>query len=874
MTRMARTQTNIRGATNGLAGVRTQMFQQGVSQVQSESAGLDPFRGDLTNAFNQFFGSIKNDIKSVQNTNFEIEKTRATEFAADMKARAVTEATDYYVTNPESRDINSALETEATDLQSNRHFVNTYKQTLGSSIGSRLYSDFTASQANRNPASFEANAQSFWEENFQNGTGDPQVDLAMQESFNRNYENNRIGAAQEVIRRQRAAASLAHTRNIYRTLREDGISVETLNGLMTGGPSNGQTRGQVASKNVGAVLEAAQNLSISADQASAIQTWMEMVPVGPNGETGQSIAHQFPIMATRFEAALPGIRARAATLEGMEVAQTEMTAFNAAMSSEDEIGRLTWLQNEGPASLEKLRSTPGVSSSVITAYRKDIAEATVKAIEYQGNVTDYSNLATGQALDLNVAAPSTDSENKAYYDVFNGLTPAGQGDMLRNSFTQFGEDGIPSQITGRVRAILSTGTPEQQSEMYGSLLQAVGVGASYRADIAEAILPDDRSKAIFDSIRVSNRVMPQSAAITMALSVDRTNAAIVYEERGGDVAYLGGTDGDTDKVSENLFGRDMDNRLLEAIGQDGYLWNPTVRMDASLQSVVLSTARQVALTVAGEGFEPNTQATTDEIMERTARIVGPSVALWGGTLTTGQAYNASASRDAIQLSTAVRNPLTGDAENTIETLNEDLLSLDGGLRKRTDVGEDATYSLVQDANNPDTNQFMVMANNMPVSFMVGETVYTDPRYNEDGDRLGILGNVSNWNTSVNLTGDVQQDRAAMASSLGPGVVLIPDYVNGEIVGYHLNVKPRFTERPRFSVEEQAERFEERQLFERTNPLLNPDYPDRWKQERNLNAIPDDYWDTEAGESLQNLIDTNDPTAVLVIQDTARQFNSE
>jgi len=58
MARMARSQTNYRGATGGLAGVKTQSFAQQVPEIQSEGAGLDPFRGDLTNAFNQFFGTV------------------------------------------------------------------------------------------------------------------------------------------------------------------------------------------------------------------------------------------------------------------------------------------------------------------------------------------------------------------------------------------------------------------------------------------------------------------------------------------------------------------------------------------------------------------------------------------------------------------------------------------------------------------------------------------------------------------------------------------------------------------------------------------------------------------------------------------------
>ena len=869
MTRMARTQSNIRGATNGLAGVRTQNFNQSVSEVQSESAGLDSFRGDLTNAFNQFFGSINNSIQSVQNTQFEIEKRKASDFAADMKARATTEATDYYVNNPKSRDVNTALETEDQDLQSNRHFVNTYKQTLGSNIGSRLYSDFTASQANKNPASFESNAQAFWNENYQDGTGDPMVDLAMQDSWNRNYENNRIGAAQETIRRQRAAANLEHVRNVYRTLQDGGITIESLNATLTGGPSNGRSAGQITAGNVGIALEAAQNMSISANDATVIQTWMDMVPTGPNGETGQSISQRFPRMAAKFEAALPSIRARSATLEGMEVAEGVMNDFSAAMATSDEVEKAAWLTTEGPASLERLRNTPGVSSGAITTYRTEMAKASADSVAYATSASQYERLAAGMPVEVGASAPETDQEIKAYSNTFDGLSPSAQGDMLRNTVINYGKDAVPAPVMNRIRSVLAVGTAEQKSEMFGALIQATGFGSSARADIADALLPDDMSRAIYNSIQTNSLTMPQSAAIAQATSMDYTNARMLFEERGGDNAWFGGADGKDEDVQDNLYGEAMEDQVLSAMGNR--TWFNDVQMDSNTQALILSTAREVGTQLALEGFTPNNKNTVTEMQKRVAAIVGPQLARWGDTITTGQAYSASANRDAVRLAPAVTNPITGNQENTLENLQNDLETLDGGLRKRTDI-DDATYSLVADSANQDQNLFTVRANGQPVSFVVGETVYTDPRYNEDGERLGVIGNITNWNTSIELTGDLQADREAMATTLGPGIILMPDYVNGTLVGYHLAAKPRFEEAAAYTLEEREERFNAQANFERFNPVFNNEYPNRTQQQQNLNAIPDDWWDTEEGQSLQNLIDNDDPRVPILVQDVARQFD--
>ena len=162
MARMARSQTNYRGATGGQAGVKTQSFAQQVPQIQSEGAGLDPFRGDLTNAFNQFFGSVQNSISGFQQTKHENDMIEAQEYAVDMKKQATVSATDYYMENPKSRDVGAALSTTSPEQQGNRHFVDTFKSSLGSNIGSRMYSDFALAQAQRAPSTFEANASQYW----------------------------------------------------------------------------------------------------------------------------------------------------------------------------------------------------------------------------------------------------------------------------------------------------------------------------------------------------------------------------------------------------------------------------------------------------------------------------------------------------------------------------------------------------------------------------------------------------------------------------------------------------------------------------------------------------------------------------------------
>ena len=105
MARMSRSQTNYRGATGGQASVKTQSFSHQNAAIQGEGAGLDPFRGDLTNAFNNFFGSVQNSISGFQQTKHENDMIEAQEYAVDMKKQATVSATDYYMENPTSRNV-------------------------------------------------------------------------------------------------------------------------------------------------------------------------------------------------------------------------------------------------------------------------------------------------------------------------------------------------------------------------------------------------------------------------------------------------------------------------------------------------------------------------------------------------------------------------------------------------------------------------------------------------------------------------------------------------------------------------------------------------------------------------------------------------
>lgn len=809
MTRMARSQTNFAAPNQGLAKVSTQFTNQAIPQFQSDSAGLDPFRGDMTNAFNNFFGSINNSISSVVETQRNEEKRVATEFADDMKARAANEATDYYMQNPEARDVETALETEDVDLRSNRHFVNTYKKTLGNNIGSRLYSDFTTSQASANPANFEANAQSFWEENYSGGTGDPQVDLAMQTAWTRNYENNRISAAQETIRRQRAAAALEHRRSIYRGLDGD-ISVEGLNELMgSGSSSGGETKGQLTARNFGIIMEAVSNGDLSNEQLSVVEAWINHVPEGPNGETGQSIAQRFPILADKAELQLPAIRARNATIEGQEAVTDITNKFNEGMAQfDDPVDQMNYLNQNAPAMIEQLRNTRGVSGTAIADLRKVIDTRRVDMLDYVTNRNAFAIVGAGGKPPFGWD-PTDPKAQTALVDAYAAADSAVEaGNILGNTAQLYGPTAIPDPIKEILNAQLTSPIPQDRLKAAQTILQASGVSGSFDGSIQDALLGDDAQLRM----NVIRDYMDQGQEINGAVVASgRVDAAIEQiDAEGIEVSYgfTEGTKAETDLAMGEFFSNEEMLTYLEStVEGKGFIGRVLTWQNGS----GITAEAQAAMRRAGDSYiyrrraEGQDRPTQGEIRKHVSDVMVDRMFLENGIWTYDETVQPTAD-GRVRVGYNVYNAQTGKSENTVKTMTDDIATLENSFFA---VNFEGDFRTIADPDFADQNGRMVMTDGMPVDLSIGTRMKVDDEYFGEGERRGQRRGLINdgrtgWNT-LTLTGDPETDAELLFPALGPGIILKPNRNgDGDVTSYGLTALPRFTEQPSVDVESEAQ----------------------------------------------------------------------
>lgn len=878
MVRMARTKTNIAAPNQGMAQIKTQTFNQSVPQFESEGKGLDPFRGDMTNAFNNFFGSLNESVGKVENFYEERALDEAKVYAQDMKARAATEAQDYYIRNPKARNVETALETEDTDLQSNRHFVNTYKQTLGSNIGSRMYSDFTASQASKSPANFEANAQAFWEENYTDGTGDPMVDLAMQTAWSRNYENNRISASQETIRRQRAAARLEHNRSIYRGMQGD-VSVESLNTLMgSGSTTSGETRGQLASRNFGVIMEAVNNGDLSHDDLNVVNAWINNVPNSRpdgTGQAGQSIAQRFPILAAKAELQLPAIRARNASLEGQQAVVGITNSFNEGLSQfTDPVDQMKYLNENGPAAVEQLRNTRGVSGSSISAFRTSIDTKRNDMLDYVTSRNVYASVASGGAVPLGFDL--TDKSNHAaLIDAYRTAeTPTAAGSLLGNVFRLNGPDAIPSALKDQLNSEMVNGSPDQRAKATNTILQASGVGQSFDINTQNALLNEDAQVRMNVVRSYIEQGEPTSDAIAMSLKVDA--AVELVTEEGWELQYnaTGNTSEQEAHMQDFFISSNMLSYLETTVEGKGLLG----RVFSFQNGKTITAQAQAAMRRAGDSFVIQQRTlglgrpTEGQIRQHVSNTMVDKMYIEEGVWKFGESVESSTDINRVRVGTQVVNPETGIAENTINNTAQDMSILEDSFFNNN---FDGTFRTVADPDAIDVNGQMVVMDGLPLNLSIGTQIQVDQEYYSEGENRGklrgALNDGINGATTVTLTGDQAADAELLFSALGPGVKLRPSRdLNGNTIGYGLTVVPRFFGVGSTDVEALAE--EVRGMPVDPNSFNNASgYPVR-AEPSIMERIPDTFWQTDEGRALKAGLDRNDPTAAQSLEGVARRFD--
>lgn len=193
-----------RNPNAGLAKIKNQRFNQAVPKQVSSMEGISVPAGDLTQAFNNFFGKVQDSLGNVNSAYWAVEKIDAEKYANKMKDKAKADAYSYTRENKvdpknQSTYVSTALE---NNPETNTHYIDSYKTSLGKNLGFSMWNDFSAEAVNQPPENFDSFANDWWSRKWGSGTGDMLTDTAAQHSFQSNLHEASLKAKLETVKLQ------------------------------------------------------------------------------------------------------------------------------------------------------------------------------------------------------------------------------------------------------------------------------------------------------------------------------------------------------------------------------------------------------------------------------------------------------------------------------------------------------------------------------------------------------------------------------------------------------------------------------------------------------------------------------------------------
>ena len=807
MARMSRTRTDVPDA--GGQTVAPKRFSHAVPTITSEMAGVDPFAGDLTNAFNNFFNKANDSLNTIQSANFAVKQEKLKRERALRDQQATNEAAEA-VNNGQTMD--EAVAGLQHDPNEFPHYITTFKEAYGANMGARIWNDFTLSMENQDPANFEALAEQWREDNIGNGTGDEIVDTHMNAMWSQNYEPARVEAGRAAIANTREDTLLETTRSVFNEMSSGNFGMLELNNLVTRVdslfPANSQGRNRAIAW--GMARDNAIRLGVG-----PTQNFLRMLRE-PDAETGQSLADRFPIVSQQLESETIQRMNSMITLDGQ-------TAYAAASNQLESL----IATNTDPKALElelarffpkfaELENTPGITLSQIQQLRSRFSEQVSEVAAFgaglegiregvrsnnwapsltQENVSDFAYDYITREFDfINDPSVRVEEKNDGTAELFDPTVEAAR--TLQGVYFRYGASAFSDEMKG----YFTNGLRSTDANVVQRTVAAIR-GADPSGTLASELLGHDQfALGVYETIVASNRA---PGVVTATVNSPEFQAALQeIGDAGGVAQYQFGTDLTKNEaeaaLDDRLTAGNLGEAIEEAMDADGLLNWTSPTLDARVRQAARDAYTFEIALAAADGV-----ALTDEQLdERVATRLAPSLMIVDGVVRMNEGVVGGNI-----IGRAVPNGVPGEFENTAATLMDDIEQLQDGLPTlQRSIGgpllEDASLT-VRRVNTPDLEndpEFSGMlgvfyeGSGQQVVIPTGVPLNVDEQYDitDDGE-ASELGWLSDWwrdDTEFTLTGDLEQDMLKLRTVLPPSIRPRPVTV-GDTVQYELFITPRF-----------------------------------------------------------------------------------
>ncbi len=809
-------------------GVTSQAVPQFVSSMQ----GVDPFAGDMSAAFSNFFGSINKSLGDVLETNRAVEIDDLKRTREEVQLQAQIDALKSYEKNKDNLSTAESINRSIPEqVQVGDQMINTdewkaygksYNKSLGRLNGNKMYANMIEEAARQQvtPEGFEAFTSKYFEDNYTDGTGDPYHDVEMQSAWRENTQQARLTNELEVVKRLQAKRMTAAAREVYSyTQTPNGMTTENYYASSAAiREANPQlTDGQVKAKTLGIWIEGAKKTKNGAQQLMSFFDRKETLD-GEDLTELPSLAERFPAEIAQHKAALYDAHSKFVTLEGQEALKEMSAVVTAAVAmptgtaAEIKAKRQTLIDTYRQAM--KLDQIAGVGGNGRAKITTQLAAEMVKIKDQTILINKTNQNADGSGNHILTNEELKNTTQVMYADL--------NVDTSEGAF-KFGQ--TTKNLMDRHNGYISPIAVEKLVSAFNSKNPTIIKNAVKAAEVIDpsgAILAakfKDNPFATMYLTAAANGNLDQILAIdqeslTVAIA-ETTVASAVY----GDEKQPTGTKAKKEieeRIEDVLFG-DVDSGFLgddlgELITGDSRFIDPDWKYSPTLEKAVREQARVIAgIHKANTGMNIGTQ----ELRKRLAATFKGKVVPFGNLLDFQKEVGGANTDDPVNTSEvtsenasyglSVRTPW-GEDQNTVENIKEakeDIFESLVGISENVDVSklEMRPYAALRGKNVYGVRN---IETGLPLSLSLNQNITAQGLFNSNQERMGGW---RNWvpfvdgfeDETVKLTGDLQRDSQLMQRYLHPAVTLIPiregSSKDGDVRYYDIGIKAFFKDPP-------------------------------------------------------------------------------
>ena len=804
---MARRSNNILAQTNapGQVAARTQLqnFQHVQVDKVADRAGINPFAGDLTSAFNQFFGQVSDALGTMQESEFQQQKVDAQRESVRRRTIAANDALDMQKTGDYGMDAQSALDASQSEFAGQYGYNQAFQEAYGNAIAQDLNSEFEIQAANVSHEGFDSWAEDWWEKKFDTGTGSEIADLTVQSSFNKTFQQLRVQKAFKGIEAQREAALEAAGNSAMTYVGQKGgwgyneyhklyEQVKGINPTISPGKARAATLDLLAAASVAKGQTGMQNFLAFLDAPDS--AGMGEADIG----AAQSLAERFPMDIAQLRQSVYQKQQAFVTAGGQQAVAQFSTKLSSVIAETDGNMAARTVKLMGmSAELGKLANTPGVNMTMLAEAKGQLNDQVTTTRDLTTGFAQLEHLAdTGQLHpgmseeDAKKILPEMLGEMKYNFLVNpDPITGKGAGRVMNAYYARFGD--LPDDAVQMVVAGLQSPDKTQQANAL-NVLRNIG-GGDYQ--IVNQAMGDEFGKLglitasrdgtiDFELVQANSPEIVESRKVVREAGIEsfivEDYAKLKKEERQPAVDEF--FNGVSEQVERNMnlndgwffFGNgstpnisDAGNRMLRQITED-----EIVKMRNS-----------------GNGSVDH-----DELKNRVAALATSRMVINGGQLMPMR----EVPNNVIPIGNHVRNP-SGIFEDTVGNMNKAVDSIPDGLRNLVIPGTGT--DIIEDGDDIDVsyntmyalegaNLYAVTSNGVSVNLPIGKEMRGNLQYREDGQLYNFFQTEDNNERKFTLTGNIVSDEMILKRYVNPAIRLIPDSKTNPSF-YRLAVEPHF-----------------------------------------------------------------------------------